>query len=146
MAARIDGPLRFTTLGIWAQGPNYATDVIQTLTAHDAAMSWESTIVVGDLNSGPRLTAPKVTKSHQRLIDAFNARKLRSAYHEFHNIEHGQEDDPTYFHLGKRSAPWHIDFCFIPTSWVTRLTNVAIVGSSSWKPSSDHRALLVDME
>jgi endonuclease/exonuclease/phosphatase family metal-dependent hydrolase len=145
MAARIDGPIAFSALGVWARAPNYAADVIETLEVHDRVLSWESTIVVGDFNSGPRLTAPKVTTSHRRLLEAFHARALTSAYHAFHDVEHGNEDDPTYFHLGKRSAPWHIDFCFIPDRWIARLKTVSIVGSASWKPSSDHRALLVDL-
>lgn len=146
MAAHVDGPISFTALGVWAQAPHYAADVIQTLKAHDHALPWDSTIVMGDFNSGPRLTSPRVTKSHQGLLDAFHARGMKSAYHEFHDIDHGEEDDPTYFHLGKRSAPWHIDFCFIPDRWVSRLRNVTVVGSASWKPASDHRALLVDLQ
>jgi endonuclease/exonuclease/phosphatase family metal-dependent hydrolase len=146
MAAIIDGPISFAVLGIWAQAPNYSADVIQTLKAHDRSLSWKSTIVLGDFNSGPRLTSPKVTTSHRRLIDAFESRGLKSAYHEFHGVDHGKEDDPTYFHAWKRSAPWHIDFCFIPDSWSKRLKNVTILGSASWKPASDHRALLIDLE
>jgi endonuclease/exonuclease/phosphatase family metal-dependent hydrolase len=145
MAARVDGPISFFALGIWAQAPNYSSDVIETLKVHDRVLSWESTIVVGDFNSGPRLTKPKVTTRHRRLLDAFHARGLTSAYHEFHRIDHGEEDDPTYFHLGKRSSPWHIDFCFIPRDWTPRIRNVTILGSASWRPSSDHRALLVDL-
>jgi endonuclease/exonuclease/phosphatase family metal-dependent hydrolase len=146
MAVRIEGPLSFTALGVWAQAPHYAMDVIQTLQGYDRVLPWDSTIVFGDFNSGPRLTSPKVTRRHQRLIDAFEARGLKSAYHEFHNVAHGQEDDPTYFHLGKRSSPWHIDFCFIPARWTSRLRNVTLVASASWKPASDHRALVVDLD
>ena len=146
IAARIapSGSRPFVALGIWAQSPNYSADVIHTLDSY--RLPWKSTIVLGDFNSGTRLPSGKVSTSHAAMLAAFERKGLISAYHAFHDVDHGEEDDPTYFHLGKRASPWHIDFCFVPREWRERIRNVTVLSVSSWKPSSDHRPLLVDLE
>jgi endonuclease/exonuclease/phosphatase family metal-dependent hydrolase len=146
VAVRFSGPLDFVALGIWAHGPDYVQDVLKSVNAHRKLLRASPAIVMGDLNSGPRLHGTReVSKSHARLLDAMSALGLVSAYHAFHGIEHGEERHPTYHHQRRSSAPWHIDFCFIPAAWRDRLLDVEIMDGDSWRAISDHLPLRVDL-
>jgi endonuclease/exonuclease/phosphatase family metal-dependent hydrolase len=147
IAAQVLAPVPFTVLGIWAQGPGYADDVMLTLQAHADLLRTEHVVVVGDLNSGSRLDRRRsLTRNHKRLLDLCGELELVSAYHAFHRIDPGDESHATYFHQFKRSQPWHIDFCFIPRRWSSRLIRVTILDGRRWAKRSDHRPLLVELD
>jgi hypothetical protein len=40
--------------------------------------------------------------------------------------EPGHETSPTHFHRRAVTSPWHVDYCFVPEAWVTRLSNVHV--------------------
>jgi endonuclease/exonuclease/phosphatase family metal-dependent hydrolase len=68
-----------------------------------------------------------------------------SAYHAFHDVEHGQERHHTYRHKPQASEPWHIDFCFIPKAWAASIANVELLDGDDWRAESDHHPLKVDL-
>lgn len=146
VSAAATGRALFAVLGLWAHGPDYAADVRQTLDRHADLLRSGPAIVLGDLNSGTRLSAPQAsTANHDRVVNAMTEHGLVSAYHAFHGVEHGRETHPTYFHQFVLTAPWHIDFCFVPASWAPRIADVRI-GGPDQLIGSDHRPLLVAMD
>jgi hypothetical protein len=58
----------------------------------------------------------------------------------------GSEQRPTHFHLGKRDRPFHLDDCFVPADWASRITSVRVGGFSDWCAMSDYVPLVVDMD
>ena len=70
---------------------------------------------------------------------------LVSAYHRFFGEDQGAESRPTLYLLKKRERPYHIDYCFIPESWVPNLTSVAVGAYETWITASDHCPLVVDI-
>jgi endonuclease/exonuclease/phosphatase family metal-dependent hydrolase len=146
VAATVLRPIRFTAIGVWAQATRYADDVIRTLRAHASVVRDAPAIVFGDFNSGTSLVRfGSSSRHHQRLVDEFDALGLVSAYHAFHRVGHGYESDATYFHQFNAAKPWHIDFCFVPRSWASRIVNVAVIDGDEWRARSDHLPLLVDV-
>jgi endonuclease/exonuclease/phosphatase family metal-dependent hydrolase len=145
MGATVSGPVSFTALGIWSQGPHYVDDVMRTLNAYDRVLRSGSTIVMGDLNSGTNLAGTRsANKGHSRILETLADLGLVSAYHAFHHFEHGQETHPTYLHQRKPSQPWHIDFCFVPVDWV--VVGVEVLDGKAWATRSDHLPLMVDVQ
>jgi exodeoxyribonuclease III len=147
VAARLTGPTSFAALGIWSQGPKYVDDVLRSLDAYSDVVGSRRAIVLGDLNSGTDLRkrgAP--TKNHARLLDAFAHLGLVSAYHSFHEIEHGHESHATYHHQFRPAQPWHIDFCFVPQIWAPFLQRVKVITGPRWFQRSDHLPLCVDIQ
>ena len=145
MGATVSGPVAFTALGVWSQGPHYVDDVMRTLHAYDKVLRSGATIVMGDLNSGTNLAGTRSpNKGHSRILDRFADLGLVSAYHAFHHFEHGQERHPTYRHQRKPSQPWHIDFCFVPVGWV--VVGVEVLDGKEWATRSDHLPLKVDVQ
>jgi len=146
IAATVLRPVPFTAIGVWAQATRYADDVIRTLRAHASVVRATPAIVFGDFNSGTSLARLGASsRHHQRLVDEFDALGLVSAYHAFHRVDHGYESDATYFHQFNGAKPWHIDFCFVPRSWASRIVNVAVLDGDEWRTRSDHLPLVVDV-
>jgi endonuclease/exonuclease/phosphatase family metal-dependent hydrolase len=149
IAAAVTGRLSFTVLGIWSQhepGVGYVDDVLRSLDAYDDIVRGGPTVVMGDLNSGPKMTDSRlVTSTHRRLLDAFHARNMVSAYHAYYRIDHGQERHHTYRHTRRASEPWHLDFCFVPKQWAKDVTSVEVLDTEAWRAESDHHPLVVDL-
>ena len=146
VAVTVTAPTPFTAIGVWAQQRDYVGDVVRTIRAHRTLIRDAPAVVMGDFNSGTSLARPpSQNPSHRRLLDEFRGLDLVSAYHAFHGIGHGDEAEATYFHQWNPDRPWHIDFCFIPQAWASRLVNVAVIDGASWARRSDHRPLLVEV-
>lgn len=144
VAASVKGPVSFVALGIWARAPRYVDDVLCTLDAHAAVLRSGRAVVMGDLNSGTDLNGKRTLGAgHSRLVGALTDFGLVSAYHAYHEVEHGLETHATYYHQFKASRPWHIDFCFVPAAWADGLTKVEVLDGKEWASRSDHRPILV---
>jgi len=146
VAAVVTGPVSFNAIGLWAQGPNYAADVLKSLKAFAKVMRSGPTVVMGDFNSGTKLgPAGRLTTGHPPVVNALSALGLVSAYHAFHGVDHGQETHATYRHLFKPSQPWHMDFCFVPAAWADQITSVEVIGGDKWDTKSDHHPVVVEL-
>jgi endonuclease/exonuclease/phosphatase family metal-dependent hydrolase len=145
IAARVKRDRRdFTVLGIWAQGPRFADDVLSSLEACGRLLRQTPSMVLGDLNSGTRQYGePYVSRGHSRIVDMLSGYGLESAYHRLHHVAHGGEQHSTYRHQMKASLAWHIDFCFLPRHWTIHAARVI---DSDWALTSDHNALLIDVD
>jgi endonuclease/exonuclease/phosphatase family metal-dependent hydrolase len=146
VAASFEGRDAFSVIGVWGQPPHYVDDVLRTLDAHSARLRQGRAIVMGDFNSGTHLRRSRtVSAGHQKIVKTCSDLGLVSAYHAFHRVEHAQEKHATYYHQFKSTQPWHIDYCFVPTAWLTGLMNVQVLTGRLWARHSDHRPLLVDL-
>ena len=146
MATIVAGPASFTVLGIWSQGPGYANDVMRAIEAHGDVLRQGPAVVMGDLNVGTRLRGERTpSKGHRRIVDALTDLGLVSAYHAFHQVDHGRERHATYCHQFKAAQSWHIDFCFVPASWFDCVVDVKVLAGPRWAKRSDHFPLMVDL-
>ena len=118
--------------------------VLQSLDAYADVLRSGPAVVMGDLNSGTNLSGRKPpSKNHSRLVSALEGLGLVTAYHAFHHAEQGQEKHPTFRRNFKEPQRWHIDFCFIPTNWITGLVSVELIDGQEWMTRSDHPPLHV---
>jgi endonuclease/exonuclease/phosphatase family metal-dependent hydrolase len=146
VAAAVSGPATFTALGIWSQGPAYADDAMRVIEAHGDVLRQGPAVVMGDFNVGARLRGERTpSKGHRRIVGALADLGLVSAYHAFHRVEHGRERHATYCHQFKAVHSWHIDFCFVPVSWVDCVMGVRVIAGARWAKRSDHFPLMVDL-
>jgi endonuclease/exonuclease/phosphatase family metal-dependent hydrolase len=77
---------------------------------------------------------------------ADNVIAVVSAYHAHRNLRYGHRAEvPTYRHLRKAALPWHIDYCFMPAAWRTRLTRARVVEGEHWLTRSDHSPVAVEV-
>jgi len=67
------------------------------------------------------------------------------ADHAFTGDAQGGERKPTFQHMGSRHGTYHIDYCFIPKQWASRLISVDVGSVKGWRRLSDHAPLVVDV-
>lgn len=68
-------------------------------------------------------------------------RGLLSAYHRDRSF--GREPDPTHYFLWKQDRPFHLDYCFVPRTWI--VDEVTVGSFEEWARLSDHRPVIVDV-
>ena len=138
-------------LGMWTNvqkgvdRPNYAGQFAQSLETWRHEIEKVPTLIAGDLNAS--LQGPSKAPHQQNIITA-ESLGLRSAYHHFNNIDHGNEQDMTlkWVGPGKVTYYYHCDFVFIPPALQSNGTcNIDPIFTSSEKHISDHQPVVVDL-
>jgi len=143
------GPETFLLLVVWSKGKQkfrYVMGVVKALEAYREQIENSPTIVIGDFNSNVMWDSwhPK-DLNHSAMINALSRLGIVSSYHSFFGEAQGAESRPTCYLLWKEARPYHIDYCFIPQSWMPRLQLVHVGSYEDWKQHSDHRPLLVEL-
>jgi endonuclease/exonuclease/phosphatase family metal-dependent hydrolase len=104
-------------------------------------------VLMGDLNSSVKYASMCPSNCHHlTLVGLLTSLGLVSAYHSFFREEQGQESRPTLYFQWNEFKPFHIDYCFLPGSWVKQIVQVAVGGFDDWKGMSDHRPLTIDID
>jgi endonuclease/exonuclease/phosphatase family metal-dependent hydrolase len=104
------------------------------------------TVLLGDFNSSVALDDRLGRSDHRtldtQLRDEFG---LVSAYHVSHHEQAGSESRPTHYWRWQETSPYHLDYCYLPQSWVSSIESVAVGSYPVWADASDHRPLIVDV-
>jgi endonuclease/exonuclease/phosphatase family metal-dependent hydrolase len=79
------------------------------------------------------------------VVKILSDRGVVSAYHSFFSEDDGAETRPTYYFWHRQERPFHLDYVFLPHSWIERVTNVEVGSFAQWKVASDHMPVLVDV-
>jgi hypothetical protein len=147
LPAFVRGPVDFNLLAVWAKPvnrpPRYVTPLLRGVRAYARFIRSGDTVLLGDLNTARFLS---YGDSHmefvQFLADEFG---LVSAYHAYFGADHGFERHPTYYDRSKNGKPFHIDYCFIPQTWLPKLKSVTVGPRRGWASWSDHVPVIVDV-
>ena len=142
--AVVQGPAPFLFVGVWThKRPDYSEVARASMTACTAAADGLPVVAAGDFNISPALSS----KRHRSLCFLDWMREefgLVSAYHRFSGEAPGEETQATYYHHWAESKPFHIDYCFLPESWISRISTVEIGRYADWR-TSDHRPVTVNL-
>lgn len=146
-AATVRGPTTFRLLAVWTKPSDlrkgaYVRSLHKALDHYADWLKAGTSVIMGDFNANPGWPGrPEQKVWGDRLADEFG---LVSAYHAARGAVFGFEPEPTFHLWRRRSEPWHLDFCFIPTSWAHRLRRVTVGCHDLWSRYSDHCPLTVD--
>ena len=113
------------------------------MTACTDAAAGLPVVAAGDFNISPRVSG-KRRRSLDFLDWMRDELRLVSAYHQFFGESPGEETRPTHYYQWNESKPFHIDYCFLPESWTSRISRVEVGSYADWR-TSDHRPLTVDL-
>lgn len=146
-AARVLGPVEFTVVAVWAQRePTYSEALRRGLTTYRDVLLAGPCVLLGDLNSSVAWDTRHGRTDHheleRRLHEEFG---LVSAYHAATGERPGAESRPTHFWRWQESAPFHLDYCYLPERWLPGLTGVTVGSYEEWADASDHRPVSVDV-
>src|SRR5215203_4049180 len=131
--AAIEGLESFHLLAVWAQKlPSYVHAVFAGLEAYSQFVMDAPTVVMGDFNSSPALRDPAARRAHDTLLARLREDwGLVSAY-DHRSGAATAEEMPTCYHQFDRKAGYHLDYCFIPSDWVPRLSSVIVAGAEDF--------------
>ena len=136
--------LEFNVIATWTAATYYpATSYRQAHEGIEAHRDWileRPTVLLGDLNDNASYRSTR-WPDFMALLQPLG---LFSAYHHFFSEAPGSETRPTYFHKGDETAGFHVDYCFLPAEWRSRIKGVRV---GEFSPSiSDHMPLIVDLD
>jgi hypothetical protein len=146
---QVKGPIDFILFAVWSKaspGYRYIEAVVHAVEMYKELFTAAPTVLIGDLNSNviwDSIHPPEL--NHSALVKLLTSFGLVSSYHYFHDEPYGKESLPTYYFRWNEHKPYHIDYCFIPTSWASKISQVEIGSYEEWKLNSDHRPLLVNI-
>ncbi len=140
--AAVHGPVPFLFVGVCTH-KRYIESARDSMTACVAAASGLPVVAAGDFNISPAVSG-KRQKALRFLEWMRNEFGLVSAYHELSGETPGEETCPTHYHQWNESKPFHIDYCFLPESWTSRIAGVEVGTYDEWR-MSDHRPLTVSL-
>jgi exodeoxyribonuclease III len=149
---QVRGPRDFLLLSVWAcpvgtrREQNYVGQTYDAIVRHPKWFA-ESipTVICGDFNSNPVFDPGRKKKTHSNVVQLLTDRGLASAYHEFFSEPHGAETRPTYYFWHRQERSFHIDYIFLPQSWMQRVATVQVGAYSQWRPASDHMPVVVEI-
>jgi endonuclease/exonuclease/phosphatase family metal-dependent hydrolase len=146
---QVSGPESFLLLAVWAM-PHptvpYVRGMHRAVRTCRSLMEAQPTVLLGDFNSNTIWDAEHpAERSHSALVRYLGGMGLVSAYHSRYAEAHGRETRPTFFLYRHRQRPYHIDYCFLPTTWLGRMRDVTVGEHAAWASKSDHMPLTVDV-
>lgn len=140
-----------TIIGIWTlsrqlpSSHSYIAQFWHFLQLHREKLT-PDTIICGDFNSNQIWDKKRRVGNHSACVDELAVLGFRSLYHQGIRVEHGQEDQPTFFQNRNEVKPYHIDYVFAHERRLANdLVRARIGAPGEWLHRSDHMPLIVDL-
>jgi exonuclease III len=148
----VRGPYDFLLLSVWAcpvgseREKNYVGQTYEAIVRHPHWFAGNiPTVICGDFNSNIIFDPGRKKRSHASVVKLLAERGIVSAYHSFFSEDHGSESQPTYYFWHRKERCFHIDYIFLPRSWMKCVTDLKVGTYRKWRPLSDHVPILVDV-
>jgi exonuclease III len=137
-------------LAVWTRQANsptfqYIGQLWQYIRAHRTTLASNTTVVIGDLNSNVRWDKWDRWWNHSDVVRELEDIGLQSAYHHCHSQAQGAESNPTFYLQRKIEKAYHIDYIFVPSTWLAESV-VEIGKAERWLATSDHMPLSLRVE
>ena len=141
----IHGPTIFNLLMVWTHAKMlYIEGMQQIIGDYSSFLKARPSVIIGDFNSSTNFDHLHKNFNHSTMVDLLlNEYGLVSAYHKKFSCNQGEELHPTHYYWWRKEKPFHIDYCFIPDTWI--IENMTIGNYEDWRELSDHRPLIVDI-
>jgi exodeoxyribonuclease-3 len=153
----VSGPVAFNLLAVWAQNASAGVSrkhqlgpLRRALQKYRGFLTERAAIVAGDFNNNVFWHRPGWRLNHGNAVTALAKLGLVSAYHELRGEPQGSESVPTlYWRDRKKDGPrYHIDYVFLPSHMLVRVSELAIGTYEEWCGSglSDHVPIVLDVD
>ncbi|MDP2078393.1 MAG: endonuclease/exonuclease/phosphatase family protein [Sulfuricurvum sp.] len=138
----------FILLGVWTKQANsevfgYIGQFWKYLQLHKAKLTNEDILIFGDFNSNSIWDKWDRWWNHSDVIRELKELKIESLYHKIMYEEQGKETIPTFFMQRNLDKPFHIDYAFISSSFISDTITLNIEDPNVWLKFSDHMPIVV---
>jgi hypothetical protein len=146
LPVRVTGPgTSFVLIAVWANKPRYVEHLHDALDAYESLVRTDDVVMAGDFNSNSIWDQPHGDRCHSRLVARLEAIGLASAYHSKRAELQGAETEKTFFSTARGKGQYHIDYVFLPRSWLPRVIQCSIGRREPWLSLSDHCPMMVEV-
>lgn len=130
-----------------AERPN-RWQLLQALDVYEPLIRSFPTVIAGDFNNAVLWDRPGKASNHSSVVARLNELGLASAYHTDRQVDQGRELEPTLYWTWHANAGYHIDYVWIPKSWVPAIRSVEVGDYATWVAGrlSDHVPITVDID
>ena len=147
--AQVSGPESFQMISVWAQPDRpyrYVRGTVRAVERWAKRITAQPTVIAGDFNANACWDGQHPSdRNFTALAARLSELGLVSAYHAFFNEEYACETRPTFFLYRHTDRPFHLDYCFIPRTWLPRLRSVTVGAHEEWGKWSDHMPVSVEL-
>ena len=142
---RVTGPIQFHLLAVWALNFHPASDVTlpDALRFYRRFLSRCDAVVAGDFNNSVFWDRPGKRTNFVGIATFLSKLGLTSAYHAVTGESFAQERHSTLWFLKRPHQSYHIDYCFVPRSWLSPPATVWVGQHQEWLMHSDHAPLVI---
>lgn len=145
---RVSGDVELHLLAVWAMGHkqkarSYVGQVYHAALHYADFLRERESVVLGDFNSNAIWDRERQVSNHSALVKLLDEAGLVSVYHAQAGEAHGREQQPTYYHHRSPHKGYHLDYCFVPQSWLGRMEALHVGLFVPWCQQSDHTPLAV---
>lgn len=146
---KVSGPVNLNILAIWAmphpeRQHSYIGQVHRALRAYASFIQAQDTVLLGDWNSHSQWDHQFPNGNHTHAVAHLDAQGFVSLYHARYREPAGAETRPTFYLYRNRAKPYHLDYCFVPRTWLPRLRTFTVGTYKTWHTLSDHCPLFAE--
>ncbi|WP_299756687.1 endonuclease/exonuclease/phosphatase family protein [uncultured Pontibacter sp.] len=131
----------FQLIGVWAHQNDsptfgYIGQVWKYLQVNKPRL--QKALLAGDFNSNKIWDQWDRWWNHSDVVKELSELGIESLYHKHHQEEQGQESIPTFYFNRKHDRPYHIDYMFGSSEFLSTLVKLEISKKEEWLQVSDH--------
>jgi endonuclease/exonuclease/phosphatase family metal-dependent hydrolase len=144
----VTGSTCFHLLAVWALNfrASSGATMLDALRFYGRFLESAPSVVAGDFNNSVFWDRPGKATSFVRIAETLATLGLVSAYHTVTGELFAQERAPTLWFLKKPTQSYHIDYCFLPQSWLCSPVSVWVGRAEQWLVHSDHAPLVISIK
>jgi exodeoxyribonuclease-3 len=141
----VKGRQRFNLLAVWALNFRVGSGgtMPDALHFYRRFLASAEAVVAGDFNNSIFWDRPGKPTNFAGIAAVLSEFGLASAYHAVTGESFAQERQPTLWFLKRPYQGYHIDYCFMPRTWLARPVSVWVGQAKRWLAHSDHAPLVV---
>jgi len=145
MPIEVTGGKRFNLLAAWVCNFRAGSGVtmLDALRFYRRFLEAADSVVAGDFNNSVFWDRPGKPTNFLAIAEALTDLGLSSAYHAVTGESFAKERHPTLWFLKRPHQGYHIDYCFLPRSWLSSPVSVWVGQAGQWLAHSDHAPLVV---
>ena len=148
LPVKITAPRPFNLLAVWAPTGLRNADlgsVRRSLDVYRRFLTDEEAVLAGDFNNNVIWDKLGYASNFRETTDIIDSFGIVSAYHAKTGEEYGKERTPTHYHAPQGGRPYHIDYIFMPRTWMARDFSLDIGSREEWIDSgwSDHTPVVL---
>ena len=141
----------FNLFAIWANNPKdkdgpYVEQIWKAIHFYKDAIKDTNTILVGDFNSNTIWDKKHRESNHSNVVQVLAEKGIYSTYHNHFKDEQGAEEQPTLYMYRNKDKAYHIDYCFVSTDLLNKVSAVEVGQYDDWIKHSDHVPVIIDIE